>query len=110
MPTYPYHCEKCDKGFEVVKTMSEYNKPEFCSSCGMEGRYVFTPPRAIIGASVQNAEYNPAFGKIVRNKNERDELAKRNGLIEVGNDDPNKMVDRSEKDRKEKLEKSWEDV
>lgn len=38
MPTYEFHCEKCDKTFEQIWSLSEYDKrikeKNTCPSCG----------------------------------------------------------------------------
>jgi putative FmdB family regulatory protein len=38
MPTYEFHCEKCNKNFEQVWSLSEYDKrikqKTKCPSCG----------------------------------------------------------------------------
>ena len=65
-----------------------------------------------MGAKVQDAEYNPGLGKVVKNAYDRSEQAKRQGLQEVGNDysSGEKMDKEFTKDRKKKLDKSWDDI
>ena len=34
MPTYDFHCEKCDKSFSVTISISDYEKKKFsCPKC-----------------------------------------------------------------------------
>ena len=61
------------------------------------------------GTAVQNAEYNPGLGCVVKNKAHRDELAKRKGLVEVGNDfkGGEGMQKHFDKKRDEAREERW---
>lgn len=34
MPRYPYICDACDDSVNVFKSISRYNDPEICPSCG----------------------------------------------------------------------------
>jgi putative FmdB family regulatory protein len=34
MPLYEYHCEKCDKDFELLRKMSEADDEAICPGCG----------------------------------------------------------------------------
>lgn len=40
MPTYEYKCERCQKNFEIVKPMSEYDKQEKCPVCYCDGKRI----------------------------------------------------------------------
>ncbi len=63
-----------------------------------------------IGASVQNAEYNPAFGQVVKNKYERSELCKKHGVEEIGNERPD-TIRKEHKKTKESIRKErWNSV
>jgi len=84
MPIYDYSCVCGDK-FEVVKSIKDATNVEHCPNCGAPGQRILTK-FYFSGASVQNAEWNPAFGQVVNNKYHRSELAKRNNMVEVGND------------------------
>lgn len=107
---YPYHCNKCGQDHDVVKSMHDSGRSEPCPVCEVTMDRVYTVPY-LSGTSVQHAEYNPAFGKVVKNKRERDELAKRKGMIEVGNDygSPEKLQKKFDKEREDKSERSWDD-
>lgn len=66
----------------------------------------------IIGAAVENAEYNPGLGCVTKSKRDREEQAKRRGLVEIGNDfgSADKMHDHYSKSREEARKKSWEEM
>jgi putative FmdB family regulatory protein len=112
VPTYDWTCEKCDKGFETIESIKEYSGKAECPTCGnptTERNY----SRCLfynVGASVENAEYNPAFGQIVKNSKHRKELAKAHGLVEIGNEPTEKIHKKFESDRSEKRKKAWDDV
>lgn len=61
---------------------------------------------------MQHAEFNPAFGQIVKNKYHRSELAKKHGWVEIGNDykNPDLIHKQFDQIREEKREKAWESV
>lgn len=111
MPTYDYECHNCKHEFEVIKSISRIDDIESCSSCGK------TDTRRIIfrfhfyGASDwDKGEYNPAFGKFIRNARHRKEEAKRRGMIEVGNEDVEKIHKRDDDNLKQIIENSWSKV
>lgn len=107
---YPYHCNKCGQDHDVVKSMHDSGRIEACPVCEVVMDRVYTVPY-LSGTKVQDAEYNPAFGKVVKSKYERDELAKRRGMVEVGNDygSSEKLQKKFERDREEKREAAWDD-
>jgi hypothetical protein len=63
-----------------------------------------------IRTAVQHAEYNPAFGRVVRHRQHREELAKRHGMVEVGNETPETLHKVHDQAREEKARKAWENV
>ncbi len=86
---------------------------EWCPTCDNPAIRQFVPKKLHIkGASVEHAEYNPGLGAVVKNKKHREELCKRNGVVEVGNDykTSDTMQDTFDKSREEKLNKRYEDV
>lgn len=111
MPTYIFSCSKCDKDFDVIMSIKEYERRAECPTChNVSTDRVYTPDFHFIGAAVQNAEYNPAFGQVVKNSRHRNELAKEKGLIEIGNEKPETVHKHYEQARADKLKKSWDDV
>jgi hypothetical protein len=87
--------------------MKDSGRLENCPDCGniLTRVYSFTH---FIGAKVENREYNPALGCVVNNSKHRAEIAKRRGLIEVGNEKPESLQKAAEKTMADKL--SWENV
>ena len=110
MPTYDYFCDKCDKDYEVIKSIKEYDGKDQCPACENIGTRIFSCNIQFIGTKVEDAEYNPAFGKVVKNKYERNELAKKFNVIEIGNENPNKIHANFDKQREEKRKKAYEDI
>ena len=110
-PLYPYHCNKCGHDHDVTKSMSESGREELCPLCALTMNRVWTSP-LFIGTAVESAEYNPGLGKVVKNKKHREELAKRMGVTEIGNDygSAEKMGQSFDKEREKRREKSWEDA
>jgi len=109
MPKYPYFCAHCDRTFDIIKPYKEIDRNEQCdcgavldSSCRRIGGGTY-----FIGEKVEDAEYNPGLGCIVKSKAHRRQICKERGLIEVGNDyDPVKQqrdIDRAEAKRSEAL-------
>lgn len=86
---------------------------EFCPECAAPAERLFMPQRVYLsGTKVQNAEYNVGLGAVVKNAYERSELAKRKGLVEVGNDfkSGDSMQKNFDGERAVKREKAWEDA
>lgn len=111
--TYEYLCVKCDNRFDVIKSVRDMDVNEFCPRCEAPGERQFTPRSVhFTGTKVQNAEYNPGLGQVVKNEAHRREVAKRKGLVEVGNDfkSGEKMQTQFDTARTEKLNKRYEDV
>lgn len=99
--TYAYACDNCKSEFEVWKSITESSRQESCKSCNQTARRIFTSPQ-LIGTSVYEANYNPGLGKVIHSKTELNEHCKRNGLIEVGNENPAKHIKPPQSD--------WSDV
>ena len=60
MPVYEYRCPKCGNRSEVIKPMTQADRPEYCRDfCGEEIARVFTP--AVIhmgGVNVNGHRYS----------------------------------------------------
>ena len=109
-PIYDYHCEKCDDDFEVIKSIKEYDGKDPCPTCGNVGQRILSCSIYFTGTKIEDAEFNVGLGKVTKSKKHRDELAKRIGAIEIGNESPDKIHDHFDKQREEKRMRSWEDV
>ena len=105
--TYLYLCEKCDIETEVIKPMAESGRKEKCVQCKCVMQRVYTPAE-IIGAKVVDAEYSPAFGKVLKNKRERQYMIDKTGAIEVGNEKPETVHKHFDTERERRREKKWE--
>lgn len=111
--TYQYQCVKCDHVFDVIKSVKDIDVNEFCPDCEAPAERQFVPTRVYFsGTQVQHAEYNPGLGQVVKSKYERQELAKRKGLVEVGNDFKSGESHQKEfeTERARKREKAWDDL
>lgn len=110
MAIYDYSCEKCDINFEVIKSIKEYDGKDQCPQCGNIGTRILSCQIYFAGTKIEDVEYNPGLGCITKSKKHRDEIAKSRGLIEVGNECPEKTEQRYTKQREDKRKKSWDDV
>lgn len=94
--------------------MHEVDRGEHCPKCMSEAHRVWSNQSRIelLGTQVQHAEFNPAFGCIVKSKYHRSELAKKHGVVEIGNDfkSPQSLEKHFSKDRERKWKKSWDDA
>lgn len=111
MPTYEFNCPKCEEKFETFESIHSYDGDGECPKCGNVSRErILSANIHFIGTAVQSPEYNPAFGQVVKNKNHRAELAKRNGLVEIGNEKPEKLHKAAEETRADNHKRSWDKV
>lgn len=111
--TYEYRCIKCDRRFEVIKSVRDIDVNEFCPRCEAPGERQFVPSRVYFNkTAVTHAEYNPGLGCVVKNKAHLEDLCKQKDVVQVGNDftSGEKMDQKFEKDREEKRQKSWDDI
>jgi putative FmdB family regulatory protein len=109
MPTYVYRCTACAKKHEIVKSIKIASQEEVCPDCSITMDRVYTTFQ-IIGASVQNAEFNPGLGCVTKSSNDRKEIAKRKGLIEVGNETPDTLYKETVVKREKEREKEWNNL
>lgn len=111
MPTYTFLCPKCEVNFDTVESIKTYDGDGECPTCKNVSRErIFSHKIHFIGAAVQHAEYNPAFGQVVKNKQHRDELAKQKGLVEIGNEKPATVHKHFDDARADKIKKAWDEV
>ena len=108
--TYDYHCEACNKPYDVIKFMSEYDGKDKCPDCGAQGRRVYSSNIEFIGTKVQDAYKCTGLGEVIKSKRQRDELIKKKDLIEVGSEKPEKIHQHFEAERQARRDKSWKDV
>jgi putative FmdB family regulatory protein len=105
---YPYRCGQCACEFEVVKPLAEIDRLERCTGCGSEETARYIARTHFYGASDwDRAEFNPGLGCVVRNRFHRAELARRQGLVEVGNEPVENLHKMAEAERSRRHEESW---
>lgn len=103
---FPFHCTKCESYKEVVRPSIEHRAPENCEKCNIPMTRVWTGFH-FSGSKNEFAEFCPAFGKILKNKYERKEEARKTGAIEIGNEKPETVHKYFDQQRKEKRENNW---
>lgn len=106
---YPYRCKSCGSEFEVICRVAEYKRRVECK-CGQMADRFFTPHQVMGADDWNKAEYNPGLGCIVKSRKHRAEIAKRKGLIEVGNEAPETIHKEHDKKRDDIAKKRWEEV
>lgn len=106
---YPYRCNTCKNEFDVIKSVKEIDNEEICDKCGsLATRFIAVTH--FYGAKVEDAEYNPAFGCIVKDSKHRKELAKKFGVEEIGTESVEKVHKHFETQKAKELEDSWDKV
>lgn len=111
MPTYAFHCPKCEVDFETTESIKTYDGDGECPTCkNSSNERVFTGRVHFLGTKVESPEYNPAFGQVVKNTKHRNQLAKERGLVEMGNEKPERVHKHFDDERASKLKKAWDDV
>lgn len=115
MPTYDYLCGKCKHEFTDIKGIKAYSEDSNCqcpscdTKCTVQNRDFSRLKVHLTGTQVESAEFNPGLGCVVKSKKHREEIAKKKGYVEVGNDfnSGEKMQTDFEKKKKEELETNW---
>lgn len=111
MPAYPYECNDCASKWDVIKTVADIDLVESCPKCQSTSNHRYVTNFTFYGASDwDKAEYNPAFGKIIRNAKHRKEEARRLGVEEIGNESPDKIHAHYEKQLDKQIDDSWDKV
>lgn len=111
--TYEYRCLDCNKRFDVYKSMKDMERNENCPRCGEFAERLFVPSRVHLSKTkVEHPEYNPGLGQVVKNRSHKQEIMKRKGLEEVGNDfgSGEKMQAHFDAERQSKRDKAYEDI
>ena len=103
---YDYICNECQHKWDVIKSASQIDDIEACPNCQKtNNRRIITGGSGFLYAGDwDKAQYNPAFGCMVKNRRHRAELAKQFGVEEIGNEPINKIHDTIDKEREKKLE------
>ncbi|MCX5999502.1 MAG: zinc ribbon domain-containing protein [Chloroflexi bacterium] len=67
MPVYEYYCSKCQKEFELMRRMSQFDQPALCPTCGAEGSRLVSACAAKVDFYVRPAA-KPPFRQHVPSK------------------------------------------
>lgn len=113
MPTYDFICDKCDLETEVIQSIKEYTGKQTCVQCGNDMRRIYSRCNFhFVGTKIEDAEFNPGLGQITKSKRHREELAKKMGVVEIGNDvkSADSLHKHFDSERESKIKKSWEEV
>lgn len=111
MPTYDFHCEKCEKPFEMISGIKEYTGHARCPTCKTaSAQRIFTSNVHFLGTKVESREFNPGLGIITKSARHRKDEARARGLEEIGNTDKAKMHKHFDDARALKRKKNWEAV
>lgn len=111
--TYEYQCTKCDRTFDVIKSYKDMERTEWCPDCDEPAVRNFMPKHVYFsGAKVTHAEFNPGLGCVVKNEAHKQDILKRRGLVEVGNDfgSAEKMQNKFDSDREAKKQKRYDEA
>ena len=106
---YEYECNSCKRRHELHRPAAQFNDPAICPACQSDDSQLVIGTPEFAGAKVEDAEYNPGLGCVTRNKAHRQEIAKRKGLVEIGNETPDNMIKTAIADRERKAARSWDE-
>jgi len=56
MPTYTYHCPKCDEAFEIFSTIAEYKDTTKCPECKAKSARMYREDLSTLNGSVRKAD------------------------------------------------------
>lgn len=110
---YAYGCTTCSKEFDVIKSIADFDRTEYCD-CGGESLRLFRPNADVFqkqSGIPTEASYNPGLGCVVKDKKHLKEICKQKGVEPIGNDSPNpdSIHKHYEQEREKKREKSYDD-
>jgi putative FmdB family regulatory protein len=109
MPTYDWACSK--HTWEVVCKMAERDDPSSCPKCGEAGTKLLSAPNIdkTSAGSWNQASYNPGLGCWTHSTKHAEQIAKARGLEPVGNEPPENILKKHEKQREETRAARWAD-
>jgi len=106
---YEYTCAEHGK-FEIIKPMEDAAQPEYCPTCKAPLTRLWLNRSGFNGEKVEHAEFNPGLGCVVRNRKHREEVARRKGLVEIGNESVDTIHKTAERDQEEARNKRYDDA
>jgi len=110
MPFYPYECHNCSHSYEVVKSVAEINTEEKCPKCNHVTKRTIAKQQSIdknAASDWNRKEFNPGLGGAFTPREARKE-AKRRGLIEVGNEKPEKIEKHYKQQREQDVQRRYD--
>lgn len=108
---YPHDCPKCQKEFEIIKSVKDFDRDEFCPDCGSLGIKTIARRQSFIGAADWDTRhYNPALGMVVRSNKEAQKIARERGLVEIGNENVDKIHRTFDTEREKKISTRYDDI
>lgn len=90
---YEYFCSNCAVTTEITKTLAELNRQELCNDCDnsmvrhLTGKVGFSGEKT----DSHNSYFHHGLGKMVRSDKHASQMAKDQGLIELGNETQNHL-------------------
>lgn len=108
MPTYPYECLSCKNDFDIIKSVSRLDDPEECPACSSKDVKRYISRTHFYGASDWDSSYNYGLGCVTKSRVHRNQIIKQRGLIEVGNEDCEKISAAMDKDKQKADDQRFE--
>lgn len=87
MPVYAFACDRCGRGQETYCSVADRPRTLPCG-CGGTAARVYTAPMVMPDIQPYRAVAGDMAGKPITSRREHREYLKRNGLVEVGNEQP----------------------
>lgn len=103
---YPYECQNGHE-FEIIKSVRDIDLEEKCPTCSLVAMRTIAKRQSFAGATDWDTRhYSPALGRVVKSNAEARKIAKERGLIEIGNEDPDKMHKTFAAEREKKADRN----
>lgn len=113
MPTYDYKCKECSADFAIVKSMAEIDNIEHCPSCKIacdKSHRIIKTAKEFYGEKPDEPFFSQALGKWVKGNTDMRRQAKARGLIEIGNENVDKMYESAERSREKTANDRWRSI
>lgn len=108
---YPYQCTSCRHEFEVIKSVRDIESPENCPVCDIISIRTIARSQSFFGATDWDTRhYNHALGMVVRSNKEAQKIARERGLVEIGNENVDKIHRTFDTDREKKISTRYDDI
>lgn len=112
MMKYPYRCMACNHQFDVIKSVKDIDNVEACEKCGAASQRYIGQTHFYGANDWDKAEFNPAFGCIVKNRVHKRELLRQfagegRPMEEIGNEKVQTVHSHFEQQREETRKQRW---